>query len=223
MYRERCTKKWGSSRACLRGGGPGLVATRCRTVTSAGITRKPLRDRKRDRFCCNWSVGYDWDLYRATDHPEFDAWRQNGFWVPAGYGHPSSNAASPDRSRSWPATCSRNESRNRYLRQEWRGRPRTGPAGCASVAMELPWRDLPADPQTSQPGGRWSGLHACAVRSVGYRPGGGSFGASAQLEGPGPDWKESGPNRRRSTVTRHRSRRLRHADGQARRRQTIRV
>jgi putative (di)nucleoside polyphosphate hydrolase len=28
-------------------------------------------------------VGYDWDLnLRATDHPEFDAWRWNDYWVP---------------------------------------------------------------------------------------------------------------------------------------------
>ena len=28
-------------------------------------------------------VGHDWDLnLRATDHPEFDAWRWNQFWVP---------------------------------------------------------------------------------------------------------------------------------------------
>ena len=28
-------------------------------------------------------VGHDWDLnLRATDHPEFDAWRWNDYWVP---------------------------------------------------------------------------------------------------------------------------------------------
>ena len=28
-------------------------------------------------------IGHDWDLnLRATDHPEFDAWRWNQFWVP---------------------------------------------------------------------------------------------------------------------------------------------
>jgi len=28
-------------------------------------------------------VGYDWNLnLRATDHPEFDAWRWNDYWVP---------------------------------------------------------------------------------------------------------------------------------------------
>jgi putative (di)nucleoside polyphosphate hydrolase len=28
-------------------------------------------------------VGHDWDLnLRATDHPEFDAWRWNEYWVP---------------------------------------------------------------------------------------------------------------------------------------------
>ena len=28
-------------------------------------------------------VGYDWDLnLRATNHPEFDAWRWNDYWVP---------------------------------------------------------------------------------------------------------------------------------------------
>jgi putative (di)nucleoside polyphosphate hydrolase len=28
-------------------------------------------------------VGHDWDLnLRSTDHPEFDAWRWNEYWVP---------------------------------------------------------------------------------------------------------------------------------------------
>ena len=28
-------------------------------------------------------IGHDWDLnLRATDHPEFDAWRWNDYWVP---------------------------------------------------------------------------------------------------------------------------------------------
>lgn len=28
-------------------------------------------------------LGQDWDLnLRATDHPEFDAWRWNDYWVP---------------------------------------------------------------------------------------------------------------------------------------------
>ena len=28
-------------------------------------------------------VGHDWDLnLRATDHPEFDAWRWHDYWVP---------------------------------------------------------------------------------------------------------------------------------------------
>jgi len=28
-------------------------------------------------------VGHDWDLnLRATNHPEFDAWRWNDYWVP---------------------------------------------------------------------------------------------------------------------------------------------
>src|SRR5690606_12766950 len=28
-------------------------------------------------------LGHDWDLnLRATDHPEFDAWRWNDYWVP---------------------------------------------------------------------------------------------------------------------------------------------
>jgi putative (di)nucleoside polyphosphate hydrolase len=28
-------------------------------------------------------VGHDWDVnLRATEHPEFDAWRWNDYWVP---------------------------------------------------------------------------------------------------------------------------------------------
>ena len=38
--------------------------------------------RNRSGFCLQL-VGHDWDLnLRATDHPEFDAWRWNDYWVP---------------------------------------------------------------------------------------------------------------------------------------------
>jgi len=40
-------------------------------------------------------LGYDWDLnLRATDHPEFDAWRWNDYWVPLWTWWWSSSAAS---------------------------------------------------------------------------------------------------------------------------------
>jgi putative (di)nucleoside polyphosphate hydrolase len=68
-------------------------------------------------------VGHDWDLnLRATDHPEFDAWRWNDFWVPLDavveFKRGVYEMALTELSRFLP----RNDVRTRYLRQGARSR-----------------------------------------------------------------------------------------------------
>jgi len=63
-------------------------------------------------------VGHDWDLnLRATNHPEFDAWRWNDYWVPleavVEFKRGVYVSALTELSRFIP----RNEQRNRFLRQ----------------------------------------------------------------------------------------------------------
>ncbi|MFM2049975.1 MAG: hypothetical protein RL682_466 [Pseudomonadota bacterium] len=68
-------------------------------------------------------VGFDTDLnLRATDHPEFDAWRWNDYWVPLDmvveFKRGVYETALTELARYLP----RNESRTRYLRSGQRGR-----------------------------------------------------------------------------------------------------
>jgi putative (di)nucleoside polyphosphate hydrolase len=68
-------------------------------------------------------TGHDWDLnLRATDHPEFDAWRWNDYWVPleavVEFKRGVYEMALTELARFLP----RNESRNRYLRHGNRSR-----------------------------------------------------------------------------------------------------
>jgi putative (di)nucleoside polyphosphate hydrolase len=63
-------------------------------------------------------VGHDWDLnLRATDHPEFDAWRWNDYWVPLDavveFKRGVYEMALTELARYLP----RHETRNRFLRQ----------------------------------------------------------------------------------------------------------
>ncbi len=67
-------------------------------------------------------MGHDWDLnLRATDHPEFDAWRWNDYWVPLDvvveFKRGVYEMALSELSRFLP----RHEHRNRYLRSSLRG------------------------------------------------------------------------------------------------------
>ena len=68
-------------------------------------------------------LGHDWDLnLRATDHPEFDAWRWNDYWVPLDvvveFKRGVYEMALTELARYLP----RNEQqRNRYLRSSMRG------------------------------------------------------------------------------------------------------
>ena len=63
-------------------------------------------------------VGHDWDLnLRATNHPEFDAWRWNDYWVPLDvvveFKRGVYEMALTELARYLPR---HNEQRNRYLR-----------------------------------------------------------------------------------------------------------
>ena len=87
-------------------------------------------------------VGHDWDLnLRATDHPEFDAWRWHDYWVPLDvvveFKRGVYEMALTELARFLP----RLDTRNRFLRSGMRGREPERhaplPAG-AEPAFELP-------------------------------------------------------------------------------------
>jgi putative (di)nucleoside polyphosphate hydrolase len=90
-------------------------------------------------------VGHDWDLnLRATNHPEFDAWRWNDYWVPlevvVEFKRGVYQMALTELSRYLP----RNDTRNRYLRGAMRhrdgleGNTDAGTHAGPPVGMELP-------------------------------------------------------------------------------------
>ena len=77
-------------------------------------------------------VGHDWDLnLRATDHPEFDAWRWHDYWVPLDvvveFKRGVYEMALTELARYLP----RQDFRNRFLRSNVRARDfeRQPPAG----------------------------------------------------------------------------------------------
>ncbi len=77
-------------------------------------------------------VGHDWDLnLRATDHPEFDAWRWNEYWVPLDvvveFKRGVYEMALTELSRFVPRFDARPDQRNRYLRG---GLHQRDPAAC---------------------------------------------------------------------------------------------
>ena len=95
-------------------------------------------------------VGHDWDLnLRATDHPEFDAWRWHDYWVPLDvvveFKRGVYEMALTELARYLP----RQDFRNRFLRGNVRGFERHAPAGAE------PHFDLPPgasfDPDPSAP------------------------------------------------------------------------
>jgi putative (di)nucleoside polyphosphate hydrolase len=74
-------------------------------------------------------TGHDWDLnLRATDHPEFDAWRWNDYWVPleavVEFKRGVYEMALTELARFLP----RHDARNRYLRHGHRPRDQELPA-----------------------------------------------------------------------------------------------
>ena len=98
-------------------------------------------------------TGHDWDLnLRATDHPEFDAWRWNDYWVPleavVEFKRGVYEMALTELARFLP----RHDSRNRYLRHGNRSRemePATWTAAPPpSVTNQQPVPD--ADSQTGR-------------------------------------------------------------------------
>ncbi|SFE23955.1 RNA pyrophosphohydrolase [Paracidovorax konjaci] len=75
-------------------------------------------------------VGHDWDLnLRATNHPEFDAWRWNDYWVPLDvvveFKRGVYEMALTELARFLP----RNDQRNRYLRSGMRHREGSAEGG----------------------------------------------------------------------------------------------
>lgn len=112
-------------------------------------------------------VGHDWDLnLRATDHPEFDAWRWNDYWVPLDvvveFKRGVYEMALTELSRFVPRADNRFDTRpdhrNRYLRGGMRQRD-PGEAGPVEqglhpagpgASFELPpGATFEPDPQTS--------------------------------------------------------------------------
>jgi len=108
-------------------------------------------------------MGHDWDLnLRATNHPEFDAWRWNDYWVPLDvvveFKRGVYEMALTELARYLP----RHEQRNRYLRSGFRTREgeHTGAANMfrtgsmlVNPGMELPpGASFDPDPQNSMPG-----------------------------------------------------------------------
>ncbi|MEG0555931.1 MAG: RNA pyrophosphohydrolase [Comamonas sp.] len=90
-------------------------------------------------------VGHDWDLnLRATDHPEFDAWRWNDYWVPLDvvveFKRGVYEMALTELSRFVPRS---EQQRNRYLRSGLRPREQEGASGNAFAP--------PSQPQHMQP------------------------------------------------------------------------
>jgi putative (di)nucleoside polyphosphate hydrolase len=101
-------------------------------------------------------VGHDWDLnLRATDHPEFDAWRWNDYWVPLDvvveFKRGVYEMALTELARFLP----RQDQRNRYLRSGMRTREQQPPHAPHSLqrpsGMELPpGASFDPDPQASE-------------------------------------------------------------------------
>lgn len=82
-------------------------------------------------------VGHDWDLnLRATNHPEFDAWRWNDYWVPLDvvveFKRGVYEMALTELARFLP----RNEQRNRYLRSGMRNREGVAEGIAAAVTLQ---------------------------------------------------------------------------------------
>lgn len=102
-------------------------------------------------------LGQDWDLnLRATDHPEFDAWRWNDYWVPLDvvveFKRGVYEMALTELARYVPRT---EQQRNRYLRSGMRPReagtaesslppsPRTAPSLRNHGLLQNPGMELP--------------------------------------------------------------------------------
>jgi putative (di)nucleoside polyphosphate hydrolase len=87
-------------------------------------------------------MGHDWDLnLRATNHPEFDAWRWNDYWIPLDvvveFKRGVYQMALTELSRYLPRT----DNRNRYLRGAIRHRDVAcddTPPQAATIELAMP-------------------------------------------------------------------------------------
>ena len=117
-------------------------------------------------------VGHDWDLnLRATNHPEFDAWRWNDYWVPLDvvveFKRGVYEMALTELARFLP----RHDSRNRYLRSSMRtresGHPDASFEAMPGAHFELPpGATFEPDPQLAQQGHQQEKHHANSVSSA---------------------------------------------------------
>ena len=117
-----------SSRARVTG-----CATRCPTTYIRRDARGHYKGQKQIWFLLRL-IGRDSDMnLRATDHPEFDAWRWNDYWVPLDvvieFKRDVYQMALTELARFLPRTVHH----NRYLRSGMRGH----------------WRDESAPPDSS--------------------------------------------------------------------------
>jgi putative (di)nucleoside polyphosphate hydrolase len=112
-------------------------------------------------------VGHDWDLnLRATDHPEFDAWRWNDYWVPLDvvveFKRGVYEMALTELSRFVPRFDNRPDHRNRFLRGGMRQRdPGDAPeTRLPGASFELPpGASFEPDPQTGLMAGPTNDKH----------------------------------------------------------------
>ncbi len=112
-------------------------------------------------------MGQDWNLnLRATNHPEFDAWRWNEYWVPLDvvveFKRGVYEMALTELARFLP----RHDHRNRYLRSGMRAREHDSHEGGALAPNPGPAFDLPPgatfepDPQAAVPAAPGENKHA---------------------------------------------------------------
>jgi putative (di)nucleoside polyphosphate hydrolase len=90
-------------------------------------------------------MGQDWDLnLRATNHPEFDAWRWNDYWVPLDVVVEFKRGVYEMALRELARYLPRSDHRNRYLRSGMRSREHDGHhlpqdgSGGPNPGIELP-------------------------------------------------------------------------------------
>jgi putative (di)nucleoside polyphosphate hydrolase len=88
-------------------------------------------------------IGQDWNLnLRATNHPEFDAWRWNDYWVPLDAVVEFKRGVYEMALRELARYLPRGDHRNRYLRSGMRGRdhdhPVHEPQPAGPAGLELP-------------------------------------------------------------------------------------
>jgi putative (di)nucleoside polyphosphate hydrolase len=97
-------------------------------------------------------TGHDWDLnLRATDHPEFDAWRWHDYWVPLEMVVEFKRGVYEMALTELAHFLPRMEHRNRYLRQGVRSHddePSMQPMTGSAMALP-PGASFDPDPQTN--------------------------------------------------------------------------